>query len=475
MPTTYAMFATDGSYFSLTSGYGVHGFIGTPAEKLVGGPPAQVVTPEGYLLRKKVLALKESERPINIQPTTYFDMAGGVKGGSNNAAELLGMLTAINLCIKYKVDIANIYSDSQYVLKGLSQWSYSWAKHGWRTAKNEPIPNVTIWRKIVEARDKFKGELITTWVKAHAGHVANEAADNLAGIGTSLSLRGADPIAYEVTGDDIKAYWRTDTNRDPLLGLKDIVFMSDGDLEINNTYYMTDGGKDISNVGKKTNITSYGVAIMNEPDDTIDTLIRRVCDDSYGSPRPCTIRLEKSFHKRINKDLNTFGTDILRQSDKSRLDYKSISKHPIVTEGYPVHLILRGLEYIKDVHDVLLAYKDDAYDKFAFVNEVHTVDVTDKLFVPLANGKSLRPTSLIKQATTTIKLPHPRSTKRVRTYSLNDELPNKNRLASFSKMEPKVTLISWRESEGYPFSYGFIIECNTGMAIYSNRYTSVVV
>jgi ribonuclease HI len=71
-----------------------------------------------------------------------------------------------------------VYTDSQYVQKGISEWIWGWKKRGWKTADNKPVKNADLWQ---EFDALVKNHKVTWhWVKGHAGHPENERADELA-------------------------------------------------------------------------------------------------------------------------------------------------------------------------------------------------------------------------------------------------------------------------------------------------------
>jgi ribonuclease HI len=71
-----------------------------------------------------------------------------------------------------------IHSDSQYVIKGATNWLRAWKAKGWRKADGKPVLNQDLWLQMDEL---LKGRKITwTWVKGHAGHEQNERVDGLA-------------------------------------------------------------------------------------------------------------------------------------------------------------------------------------------------------------------------------------------------------------------------------------------------------
>jgi ribonuclease HI len=74
-----------------------------------------------------------------------------------------------------------LYTDSQYVRKGITEWMQGWKKNGWKTAAKKPVKNEDLWRQLDEevARHRVNWH----WVKGHAGNPGNELADELANKG----------------------------------------------------------------------------------------------------------------------------------------------------------------------------------------------------------------------------------------------------------------------------------------------------
>jgi len=74
--------------------------------------------------------------------------------------------------------VVELVSDSQYVLKGLSEWRAGWERKGWRNSKNEPVANLELWKKLFSIADERRVRV--RWVRGHNGDALNERADALA-------------------------------------------------------------------------------------------------------------------------------------------------------------------------------------------------------------------------------------------------------------------------------------------------------
>lgn len=74
--------------------------------------------------------------------------------------------------------VVTVYTDSQYVQKGITEWIKGWKARGWKTAAKKPVKNADLWVKLDEAQARHT--VTWQWVKGHAGHPENERVDDLA-------------------------------------------------------------------------------------------------------------------------------------------------------------------------------------------------------------------------------------------------------------------------------------------------------
>ena len=98
---------------------------------------------------------------------------------NNNRMELLAVIEALQF-LTTAVE-AHVYTDSQYVQKGISVWIHTWKRRGWKTAGNEPVKNEDLWRRLDALTAAHKLEW--HWIRGHAGHPENERVDRLARAG----------------------------------------------------------------------------------------------------------------------------------------------------------------------------------------------------------------------------------------------------------------------------------------------------
>jgi len=110
-----------------------------------------------------------------------MEIAGGVKKATNNQMELQAVLEVLSDSgAKAHKGPVVVYSDSTYVVKGLSSWVYGWEKKGWITTAKTPVENKDIWVKLLVLLREYGKRLTIEKVKGHAGDLYNERCDELA-------------------------------------------------------------------------------------------------------------------------------------------------------------------------------------------------------------------------------------------------------------------------------------------------------
>ncbi|MCB8889803.1 ribonuclease HI [Vreelandella malpeensis] len=95
---------------------------------------------------------------------------------TNNRMELMAAIMALRALTKSCH--VELWTDSQYVRQGITQWIHNWVKRGWMTAAKQPVKNAELWKALYEQTHRHRVEW--HWVKGHSGHPGNEKADTLA-------------------------------------------------------------------------------------------------------------------------------------------------------------------------------------------------------------------------------------------------------------------------------------------------------
>lgn len=121
-------------------------------------------------------------------------LCGGEPATTNNRMEMMAAIQALEALNRpCRVEL---HTDSQYLMKGITEWLPGWRARGWKTASREPVKNADLWRRLDEAR--LRHQVDWRWVKGHAGHELNERADALARQGLK-EAQAAPPMARNPT------------------------------------------------------------------------------------------------------------------------------------------------------------------------------------------------------------------------------------------------------------------------------------
>lgn len=107
------------------------------------------------------------------------ELCGGEAHTTNNRMELLAAIRALE-SLRQPCRV-QLYTDSNYVRQGITDWLPRWQKNGWRTSGRKPVKNADLWQQLDALNQKH--EVAWHWVKGHAGDPGNEAADALANRG----------------------------------------------------------------------------------------------------------------------------------------------------------------------------------------------------------------------------------------------------------------------------------------------------
>lgn len=104
------------------------------------------------------------------------ELSGGEAETTNNRMELTAAIRSLEaLTERCRVDL---YSDSKYVLDGITKWVEGWQKRGWKNASKKPVRNADLWHQLIDAADRH--EISWHWVRGHSGHPENDRVDRLA-------------------------------------------------------------------------------------------------------------------------------------------------------------------------------------------------------------------------------------------------------------------------------------------------------
>jgi ribonuclease HI len=116
------------------------------------------------------------------------ELSGSEEHTTNNRMELLAAIRGLE-ALKNPGTTARVYTDSQYVIKGMSEWVAGWKQRGWKTADKKPVKNQDLWERLDALAEQH--DLEWHWVRGHSGVEGNERVDQLANEAIDAMLAGS--------------------------------------------------------------------------------------------------------------------------------------------------------------------------------------------------------------------------------------------------------------------------------------------
>ena len=109
------------------------------------------------------------------------EIYGGDPETTNNQMEMQAAIEALKYLEGVNEEI-ELYTDSNYLRQGITEWIHKWKVNNWKTASRKPVANRELWIEISNLNERMNVKW--NWIKGHAGHPGNERADHLANLGT---------------------------------------------------------------------------------------------------------------------------------------------------------------------------------------------------------------------------------------------------------------------------------------------------
>ena len=107
---------------------------------------------------------------------TEKELSGAEGNTTNNRMEMTAAIEGLS-ALKRACTV-DLYTDSKYLIDGITKWLPGWQKRGWKTASKKPVKNEDLWRRLADLNARHR--VTWHWVKGHSGHAENERADQLA-------------------------------------------------------------------------------------------------------------------------------------------------------------------------------------------------------------------------------------------------------------------------------------------------------
>lgn len=138
-----------------------------------------------------------------------MELGGGAKHTTNNKMELTATVEALLALTRVKTlstKEVKLYTDSKYVIQGITEWIHGWKRNNWKTSTGNDVSNKTEWEQLLEVSSQFKIEWL--YVPGHSGFAGNERCDQIAvafAKGEAINLYKGDKAGYRLKLDDVPA------------------------------------------------------------------------------------------------------------------------------------------------------------------------------------------------------------------------------------------------------------------------------
>lgn len=451
-------------------GWGLHGYVySNIAPKKGSGNSMQYLTEKGYI--EKVQA--QDVKPKEVKPMTYVDGFGSFPYPvTNNVAEISAATHAFSFALTHEdIKKVSLFTDSEYVVKGTASWLQIWKDNNWVKRDGNPVANKEVWQDLDKNLSKLldKGvEVEVKWVKGHSTYLGNQIADMNADIGTLHSRQNAYRIEFNKTPSD--GYWTPKDTRHPFICHRRIYFSSLSAINVPGEYYLGEHGKDDELLGKRTADGCYSYLVLATPDNYIEMLRRKQCEESNGLDSIIMGRLDKLFAATTRSQLDRFGEVCVYRPNNRRLDMHFLDGEPVTKELNPPRLAMRAIDAVNTLKGLLLAWKDNT------PNTVTATDLTEVFYEKDAKGSGvLKAEFIVGFSTLPVQVYYgdlSKSQQERVDLCMGVDLPDRNALKKLEKLDPKVTVITWMESEKM-FRYATIVKAGESYGIWAGMNSNL--
>jgi len=479
---------TDGSCWPTSNGYmgwGVHGYT-YPVEEV--STPVMVMdyhhTDCGYRKKNELGWKFGSQTPKFVVPQAYLDFMGSsLKLGTNNIAEIHAVTKTLQYALDNKVVRITIFADSEYTRQSLMQWCPGWERNGWIKHDGREVANKEDWKVAYSLLKQYKekgGKIQMFHIKAHTGLVGNVQADALAGIAANYSTAGIFHETLHTT--PVKGYWKLDADRNPLLNFKRVYFNSNEKYNTPGTYFQADTGAADHLIGKRIPETGLSILKLNEPVKVIEDVKRRQYDVAQEVNTIIMMKLDRVYDKEIYPYLQEHSHLALRPG-KGNLNLNWFDRKPVTVEIGTTGLSMRAIDCFNMLEELLGKFQANIKGETKNTGEgnpVNVHDITSEFYeyneVQVRKDRvmkcTLKPEFGVGFADMTLYIdePHEDSTVKLKVpLILGTDLLPRNNLKKIESLNPKVYLITWRESS-QSVRYATAITCDAGIGIWSNFF-----
>jgi ribonuclease HI len=485
-------------------GWGIHGYLYSDSiPKKGSGNTKHVLTQNGYVEKinfkdavkevdpvahqNKILS-SEKDSLTQINPIHYIDGLGSFGYQvTNNIGEVVGAANALILANKYDVKKVVIVTDSEYAIKGSTEWLPIWKKNNWIKTDGTAVANKTYWDVVDKNLEelKNKGAVINfKWTKGHTTDLGNNIADQYATIGvlssknegtvSLLPLSPADVFTDKNKSNVInttaaEGYWTNITNRSPFITHRSIYFVTNKETNIPGEYYLGDHGTDDNLIGSNAADGAYCYVKLSTSEPVIELLRDKQIEVANGIKVIILGRVNKLYEPDTNKQLLTFGSFCLSKAYNNKLDLKHVDDEPVSKEINPPRKAMTAINSLNTLKGVLLAWQagDDKIRQTNITSILYDIDSKGiyNLKEEFIVGFSNLPVEVEYGTIDNLK------TSKI-DLCLGIHSPDRNTFKRLCDDKPEVFVLTW--AEGFDsFRYATVVKTKNDIGIWAGMYSNL--
>lgn len=457
-------------------GWGIHGYSYKDVIPKKGtGNPTHYPSSCGYLPKSDK---KEGSSKTEVTPINYFDGYGcTLEYGTNNLAEILAAKLATEKAIDINPKKLLIRSDSEYVIKGSTDFSYHWVKNNWKKPDGSPVPNAPYWKKLLANYDVLRNngcDIKIEWVKGHSDFLGNQIADRLATVGVMGSTNLDSKEQVDIS--PAEGYWKNTVNKHPFFCFKTCYFTTLSKGQNKGEYFIGEQDKDVEFIGKRKSDGSYAVFYLKEPEPIVD-LVRKYQTELTGDfDNICLLRLNYLFTHHVYTFIEKYGKNAIVKKFNDKIDLWTTDKEPLTKELVPPRIAQRSIDALSNIKDILLKYKAGTLEvgKYNIVNLNHIFYETKETVKKKETITTTHLKSSIGSGFNSFNVDIDIGGKFYKVIlSLGIDLPNRNTLKALEDNSIKINLIWWYDSDKV-IRYATIIEYKEDYGIWAGYYSNMI-
>lgn len=482
---------TDGGFRKETnvSSWGLHGYMYDYVDRKAGyglkkcaptntgyvGPGIRIVDEDDKPLRR---SFKNRLDVVNVRIAAYIDGYEPLIGGTNNQAEVLGLLNALKLIEALSPPQTQLVLDSEYALKGALLWNPKWKEKNYIKNDGSEVPNKEIWAEVAQVIERIEAKKIKVawdWVKGHRDDVGNNTADLTSNQAMNAAINNETGIRFTIS--EVAKYWSPAVTIHPLLREPRLylpVNLVNRPIKEGQVYYFGNVGPADDVEGQPSADRGYSVVHLAEPDPVLS-----ITEDYF---RKACLTNHDIFIIRLRNDMITKAKMYAEILEHGSIFFEPKPENQVIKnvhtrkseKGFgeaidPPELSSKLLENLLRLEELLSIVRGGGHDTIV------SHEISDLFYgVEQKKNKEVVKYQASNKAfiRSEIKYVHEdRECVRAIPLTYGIDLPSQSTLRALVNFNPKLHLIHWQENNLWR-RYATVLETDVGCGLWCGIYSN---